>query len=141
MTPQSNIRCAVYTREALAPNVNKISKCISGQQQTCEAFIADRKEKGWTLDSTSYCDSGFSGINGKRPGLRSILRKAKHDEIDIIIIQSFDRLARDQQLMAAIVKTLEMYGVELISVSDQEIDPFRFKKFRLPKIRATSGSY
>lgn len=120
MKNQSPIRCTIYTREALALKSDHASKCISMQLLTCEAFIADNKVKGWVLDSTIYCDSGFSGMNGKRPKLTQLLDEAKQGNLDIIVIESFDRLARCPQLLATIIKRLQFYKVKLISISDYD---------------------
>lgn len=118
MKNKSPIRCAIYTREALALKSEHASKCISMQQTICEAFVTDNKVKGWVLDSTIYCDSGFSGMNGKRPKLTQLLDEAKQGKVHVIAIESFDRLARCPQLLATIIKRLQFYQVKLISISD-----------------------
>ena len=64
-------RCAIYTRKSSEEGLDQSFNSLHAQREACEAYITSQKHEGWHALSAKYDDSGFSGGNMVRPGLRS----------------------------------------------------------------------
>jgi DNA invertase Pin-like site-specific DNA recombinase len=65
-----------------------------------------------------YIDEGLSGRTDKRPGLKKLIRDAKHGHYKILIISSIDRLFRSSKDMLILLDELKHYGVSIISIRE-----------------------
>ncbi len=72
---------------------------------------------------TTYFDRARSGasVHG-RDGLLEMLQEAKSGAFDVILVESLDRLSRDQEDLAGIWKRLTFAGVELRAVHEGKAD-------------------
>ncbi len=87
---------------------NEVS--IETQIEVGLTMIADR---GWELVST-YEDRAISGTSYKlRPGIQALLRRVAQGDIDVVLCITVDRLSRDTEHSAAILKKLNFHSVEL----------------------------
>lgn len=72
---------------------------------------------GWNMVET-FKDSGVSGTRLKtRPGIQALLRRIEHKDIDIVLCFSVDRISRDMEHSAGILKTLRFNDIELWTVT------------------------
>ncbi len=71
-------------------------------------------------------DPQLSGYRRNRPGLQLLLRAAEAGEIDIIVCESLDRLARDAEDVAWLGKKLAYHRVQLHTVSEGHVDEIKF---------------
>lgn len=80
------------------------------------------EEKAASLSLTyhmTYTDSGISGGDiAHRSGMIQLLEDAKSGLFDAVIIYSVSRVSRDLDDFLTIVRTLERYDIELISISE-----------------------
>ena len=53
-----------------------------------------------------YCDKGVSGSKAKRPGLDAMMNDARRGEFSVILVGSFDRIARSTKNFLEIVALL-----------------------------------
>ncbi|CAK7256993.1 MULTISPECIES: recombinase family protein [unclassified Shinella] len=72
--------------------------------------------KGWQLID-SFVDAGISGANYEtRPGLQGALFAAQQHACDVFLCLTLDRLSRDLEHSARILKLLQFHDVELWTV-------------------------
>lgn len=70
----------------------------------------------------SYIDAEVSGYRRDRPGLKRLLREIQDVQIDIVVAEPLDRLARDPEDVAWIGKKLRFDRVHLWTISENQID-------------------
>ncbi|RSC38670.1 recombinase family protein [Agrobacterium sp. FDAARGOS_525] len=114
---------------------------IETQIELCEAFA---KQKGWNVVAT-YSDSAVSGMSFlSRPGIQRLLAHVKREHIDVVLCVTVDRLSRDVEHSAKILKDLNYQNTEIWTVhasqaitklelhfratlSDELVDQIRFR--------------
>ena len=69
------------------------------------------------LSSHVYTDSEISGASQNRPAYARLLKAAKDRDFEAIIIESQDRLWRDQGEMHSALKRLRFWGIRVFSVA------------------------
>ena len=74
----------------------------------------------------TYIDPEVSGYRRDRPGLKRLLREAADGQIDIVVAEALDRLARDPEDVAWIGKKLRFDRVQLWTIAENEIDDVKF---------------
>jgi len=73
-------------------------------------------ERGWTLCGT-FVDAGVSGASFEtRPGLQAALRRAREGAFDALLCLTLDRLSRDLEHSAKVLKLLHFHEIELWTV-------------------------
>lgn len=86
---------------------------IETQLDLGNSFIAQR---GWELCG-SYVDAGISGASfDTRPGLQAALTGARQGAYDVLLCLTLDRLSRDLEHSARVLKLLQFHEVELWTV-------------------------
>ncbi len=75
--------------------------------------------KGWA-EPALHVDEGLSGSKETkdRPGLREMLAAVERGEVDVIVINSLDRLARKARLTLEVVDLLKLHEVTLVSCKE-----------------------
>jgi site-specific DNA recombinase len=88
----------------------------AAQQAKVEAMAT---VKDWPAP-TFFVDDGISGAKEtrQRPALSEMMNAARAGEIDTIIINSIDRLARKARLTLELAEELKHYGVTLVSCKE-----------------------
>ena len=66
----------------------------------------------------TYLDTEVSGYKRNRPGLKRLLASVANGQLDIVICESLDRLARDGEDIAYIGKKLKYDHVRLVTVAE-----------------------
>ena len=67
-------------------------------------------------DSQIFTDAEISGATNQRPGYQALMRTAKAKAFEAILVESQDRLWRDQAEMHAALKRLRFAGIRVFSV-------------------------
>jgi len=102
----ANRRIAIYAR-------------YSSEQQNPASIEIQEKDgvryyrKFGGTGHTLFRDDARTGTDTDREGLQALLRAVENGEFDIVIIWSFDRLARETYDGVPVIQFLEMHGVEL----------------------------
>ena len=86
---------------------------IETQIELGEAFV---KQKGWKLVAT-YSDAAVSGTSYQlRPGIQSLMAHVKRERIDVVLCVTVDRLSRDIEHSAKILKELRYRDADIWTV-------------------------
>ncbi|MES2173261.1 MAG: recombinase family protein [Pseudomonadota bacterium] len=95
----------------------------TADQLTALQERADRE--GWPVIG-SYCDDEISGRAGisemQRPGLNAMLARVERGDVDQILAEATDRVARHIGDAHAIREHLEHFGARLFTLSDGHVD-------------------
>jgi DNA invertase Pin-like site-specific DNA recombinase len=62
-----------------------------------------------------YTDHGASSAKARRPGLDALMADARKHKFSVVIVASFDRIARSTKHFLAIVDELDSLGIEFVS--------------------------
>ena len=69
-----------------------------------------------------FSDFAISGgFLKNRPGMLSLLERARSGEFDVVLAEALDRISRDQEDIAAIFKRLSHAGVRIVTLAEGEI--------------------
>ena len=118
-TETRRIACAIYTRTAIADPEE-----LALERDLVEACIHAYCREPVTILPDRYEDDGASGNTTDRPGLRRLMADVAAGKIGRVVVERFDRLARDQAVFAELVAYLRKHGVELVSNSVKETEIF-----------------
>ena len=105
------MRVAAYAR--YSREHQKVSS-IEDQFRNCTQYAA---REGWTI-TARYEDKAISGTTAERPGYQQMLTDAKAKQFDILLVDDFSRLSRDNRESEYARRRLVHWGVRLIGVSD-----------------------
>jgi site-specific DNA recombinase len=95
-------------------------RSIDDQFSLCERYA---KREGVKIVARFF-DRAKSGASMfDRDGLIDLREAAKRREFDAIIVESLDRLSRDQEDLAGLYKRLKHYGVEILTVNEGVTTP------------------
>ena len=98
------LRCAVYARVSSGKQAEAGN--LDGQRERLVAAVAER---GYRL--VAAVTERASGLNEKRKGLHRLFQMAAADEIDVVLVEFKDRLARFG--FAYVVEALAAHGVRV----------------------------
>ena len=110
MTKQKT--AAIYAR--FSSDLQK-DRSIDDQFSLCERY-AKREGLKVTQRFADRAKSGASMID--RDGLLDLRTAARAREFDVIVVESLDRLSRDQEDLAGLFKRFKHYGIELLTVNE-----------------------
>ena len=111
-----SIRAALYARYS---SDLQSAKSIEDQIDICRNHI---QTQGW-VESRIYRDLAISGGSMvTRPGVQELIRGAANREFDIVVAEALDRISRDQADTATIYKLLAFHNVQIITLSEGEVD-------------------
>jgi len=111
-------KALIYTRVSTEEQADK-GKSLETQEKICMKWAKDNDYK----ISEIYRDEGKSATNLNRPALKEILARCQDQEnIDAILIQDTDRLARNTLDHLTIKALLKKHDVKLISISQPMLD-------------------
>jgi site-specific DNA recombinase len=72
------------------------------------------KEKGWELPAENiFRDDGYSGATLKRPALDALRDRARLRELEVVVVVSPDRLARNYVHQMVLIEELEKQGAKV----------------------------
>jgi DNA invertase Pin-like site-specific DNA recombinase len=90
---------------------------IEDQLRLCRRLI---EQQGWQYRH-AYTDRAVSGATALRPGYQLLLEDARRGGFDVVVAEALDRLSRDQEDIAGLLKRLRFAGVRLFTVAEGEI--------------------
>jgi site-specific DNA recombinase len=112
------LRVAIYGRHS----TSKQNPCSTGDQiVACEKYS---QSLGGTVIAT-FSDPEESGYKRNRPEFKKLFEMIENKEVDVIICEALDRLARDAEDVAYIGKKFAYHDVKLYTVSDGHIDELK----------------
>jgi len=105
---------AIYARFSRdRPNLRSIEDQIRLLRERADC-------EGWTIYEC-YTDYAMSGATIARGGALQMLQDAQDGKFDIILVESLDRLSRDQADTAIIYKHMQFAGVEIITLYEGRV--------------------
>ena len=99
---------AIYARQSID---KKDSLSIEGQIALCKRLSGD--------DALIFQDKGYSGKNMRRPAFQELMKAVEAGRIRKIFVYRLDRFSRSIADFSRLWETLEHYGVEFNSVTEQ----------------------
>jgi site-specific DNA recombinase len=109
-------RAAIYARYS---SDLQSDNSIADQHALCRKYA----ERNGLEVVRTYADQAKSGASMfGRDGLLDLMADAKARVFDAIVIESLDRLSRDQADLADMFKRLSFMGVEILSAHDGKAD-------------------
>lgn len=111
------VRCAIYPRKS---KQNDKSESMEVQIEMCEEYIRQNYEN-YTIKLYDK-DYGVTGHSIKaRKDFQRMMQDIQNGQIDIVVIQRYDRIARNTRDFCNLYHDMEKKGCNLVSVS-QRID-------------------
>src|ERR1041385_8210239 len=83
--------------------------------------------EGWQY-LHAYTDRALSGASSLRPAYQALLEDSRRGEFDIVIAEALDRLSRDQEDVAGLLKRLRFAGVRLVTLAEGEMGELQDRK-------------
>src|SRR5215218_8887542 len=109
MARRSIMRVAAYVRVSTSRQVK-----LQTIEQQLEMVSRYAREKGWQLpDEDIFRDDGYSGTTLKRPALDALRDKARMRELEVVVVPSPDRLARNYVHQMVLIEELEKNGCKV----------------------------
>ncbi len=100
------MRVAVYVRVSTSRQVK-----LQTIEQQLEKVRKHVRQKGWELpDENVFRDDGYSGTTLKRPALDALRDKARPRELEVVVVLSPDRLARNYVHQMVLIEEFEKSG-------------------------------
>ena len=110
-------RCAIYTRKSFQPPLGQEITSLESQRAICSAYIVSQQHKGWTELSKNYEDSGLTGANLDRPGLRDLIADIEIGLVEIVVVYKLDRISRTLLDFVRLMDFFERYGVTFVAIT------------------------
>ncbi len=92
-------------------------RSIDDQVRLCRRFI---EQQGWGYQY-AYTDRAISGATALRPAYQALLEDARRGSYDVVVAEALDRLSRDQEDVAGLLKWLRFAGIRLFTLAEGEI--------------------
>ena len=104
-------RAAMYARYS---SENQKESSIDDQFRNCEQYA---RREGWEIVER-YSDKAISGSTNLRPAYQQMLKDARAKHFDVLLVDDFSRLSRDQIESEQVRRQMIYWGCRLIGVSD-----------------------
>jgi len=76
------------------------------------------ERRGWSA-AGDYVDVGISGAKEKRPQLDRLMADAHRRRFDVVVVWSFDRMARSVSHLLRALETFNALGIAFVSLREQ----------------------
>jgi DNA invertase Pin-like site-specific DNA recombinase len=127
------VRAAIYVRFA-ASESSKAS--LKRQEQLCLSYA----QSLWAGKPLVVADAAAGSSVQDRPGLSALLNKCRGGEVDVLVVEDFDRLSRSAIGGVEIIDRLSKAGVKIHSAAERrEIGPLDALLTKRVKKRGTSA--
>lgn len=115
-TPKAPLRVAIYAR--YSTDMQR-GESIADQIRQAERYAGQR---GWVVVA-HYSDEAISGaLSKRRPGYTDLYNALGSGTFDIVLAESTDRIARDQEYMARFYKTATFNRVDIYTTGRGKVD-------------------
>jgi DNA invertase Pin-like site-specific DNA recombinase len=118
-SPNTAVRCAIYTRKSTEEGLEQDFNSLDAQRECAEAYVLSQRQEGWTLLPQHYDDGGFTGANLERPALRQLRADIEARRVDCVLVYKVDRLSRSLLDFARLMEIFDKHGVTFVSVTQQ----------------------
>src|SRR5215216_6033353 len=109
MVRRATMRVAAYVRVSTSRQVK-----LQTIEQQLERVQKHTQEQGWQLpDENVFRDDGYSGTTLGRPGLDALRDKARARDLEVVVVLSPDRLARNYVHQMVLIEELEKAGCKV----------------------------
>jgi len=108
--------CYIYIRVSTDEQATE-GYSVDNQKRACKEYAVN---KGYHIKQV-FEDNGKSGRTTSRPAFQELLKKAKEQSVEAVIIYKIDRFARNVADFSNTRKELELKGIKLISVMEGNI--------------------
>lgn len=133
------VRCAIYTRVSTDEQAKGQYSSLKAQRDICQNYIAVHKEDSW-VPAGYFEDSGYSGKNMERPGIRTLLAEINAGNIDIVVAYKIDRVTRSLRDFYEFWEHLEQHHVGFASAT-QSFDTSSSMGMLMLNILLSFGQY
>ena len=107
------MRAAVYARVSTSNNGQSPEMQLRDFGEYCE-------RRGWAVAGDGeYVDVGVSGTKEKRPELDRLMSDAHRRKFDVVVVWSFDRMARSVSHLLRVLETFNSLGIAFVSLREQ----------------------
>ena len=115
--PTVRTRCAIYTRKSTNARLEHEVNSLTMQRETCAAYVASQRYRGWVDIGRLYDDGGHSGSGLERPALAALMHDIEAGEIDTVVVYKIDRLTRSLLDFVRLMEMFDRRNIALVSVS------------------------
>src|SRR5271156_2013591 len=105
------MRAAVYARVSTSNNGQSPEMQLRDFSEYCE-------RRGWAV-AGEYVDVGVSGTRESRPELDRLMADAHRRKFDVVVVWSFDRMARSVSHLLRVLETFNSLGIAFVSLREQ----------------------
>src|SRR6202142_1593631 len=105
------MRAAIYARVSTLNHGQDTALQTRELREYCE-------RRGWEL-AGEYVDIGISGTKEKRPELDRLMADAHRGKFDVVVVWSFDRMARSVSHPLRVLETFNSLGIAFVSLREQ----------------------
>jgi DNA invertase Pin-like site-specific DNA recombinase len=105
------MRAAVYARVSTVGNGQNPEMQLRDFSEYC-------KRREWIL-AGDYVDIGISGAKDRRPELDRLMADAHRRKFDVVVVWSFDRMARSVSHLLHALETFNALGIAFVSLREQ----------------------
>ena len=121
----NNTKVALYTRVSTEDQRNNFS--LAAQLELLRKYAADNKYQIFR----EYVEEGFTGTTGDRPAFQDLVRDAKLQRFELILVYKIDRFYRNTRHLLNLNEELENVGVKIRSATEPIDTSTFFGKFVL----------
>ena len=109
-------RFIIYSRKS---KFTGKGESIANQVEMCRAYIRMSFGEQAAENAVLFEDEGFSGGNLARPRFQEMMRTVRREKYRAVVVYRLDRISRNIGDFANLIKELESYQVDFISVKEQ----------------------
>jgi site-specific DNA recombinase len=112
-------RAAIYARTATVKKEHEHNS-LAGQIDGCTEYIM---KQGYLLSQDHIYEEVFTGLQYEdRPAFTRLREAMKRHEIDVVIVYTLDRIARNMALVEAFIAEAESFGIKIESALEPHLD-------------------
>ena len=108
------MRAAIYARYSTDLQADA---SIEDRHRLCARLITGN---GWR-EAETYADHAISGSTHLRPAYQRLMEDARNHTFEVVVAEGLDRIARDQEHIAAFFKQMRFQGIQIFTVAEGEI--------------------
>lgn len=110
------VKCAIYIRKSTEKGLDQNFNSLHNQEEACKNYILSQAFNNWEYYKT-FEDAAISGGTTNRPALQQMISEIKAGKIQTVIVYKVDRLSRTIVDFHNIMKTLEEYDCNFVSIT------------------------
>ena len=104
-------KAVIYARYS---SHNQRDESIDGQLRECKAFA----QRNNLMVIKEYCDRAISGKTDNRDSFQQMIKDAKNNKFDYVLVYKLDRFARNRYDSAMYKNILKKHNIKVMSVME-----------------------